>query len=566
MGERLRGIPISPGVAMGPLHFKTDQLDELKGGHILAHRVEEEVERFRGAVRMARLELEELRQRHGGSMKEADLQILDVHAAYLQDPSFLDSVERIIRSELLRGESAVARVVGDFERVMDLVEDEELKARAEDLRDVGLRVLRWMKVEEIEGGQAPPEPTEPYILAARRLSVSDMFSLDRKLVLGILAQEGSGTSHAAILARSMRIPSLTGVEDLFERASEGDLVILDASEGVVRINPDERVLREFEEAASSLSPVEQGIGPGETATRDGEPVVVVGSCGTLADVDRCAELGLGGIGVYRTELLFVAEETPSEEMAYHHYREVLKRAGGAPVTFRLLNSELRCLERGAEERNPSLGMRSIRALFRKPELLRLQVRALLRAAAGDSLNVLVPFVTTKEDLRRVKEVLEREKADLDRSGAGVAAEVKVGLCVDVPATALALSEFLGEVDFVVIGLDDLTQYLLAADRDSLAVRPWFQASHPGLFRLLAALHQTARERNLPVGLFGENAADPVSLPFFLGVGFRSFSISPVRVPSFLRALSSLEIARCRDLASKALTLGSAEEIRALLAT
>ncbi len=551
---------------MGPLHFKWDRIEEEKGRHILAHRVEEEVERFRAAVKMARLELEELRQRHGTTMKEGDLQILDVHSAYLQDPSFLESVERIIRKELLRGESAVARVVAEFERVMDLVEDQALKERAEDLRDVGLRVLRWMKVEEIEGGQAPPEPTEPYVLAARRLSVSDMFSLDRKLVLGILAEEGSGTSHAAILARSMRIPTLTGVEDLFERAGEGDLVILDASEGVVRVNPDERVLREFEEAASSLSPAEAGISGADCRTRDGEPVVVVGSCGTLADVDRCAELGLGGIGVYRTELLFVAEEHPSEEMAFHHYREVLKRAGGAPVTFRLLNAEIRCLENGVEERNPSLGLRAVRALFHKPELLGLQLRALLRAAAGDSLNILVPFVTTREDLRRVRQALEEERETLAREGKGLPSKVHVGICVDVPATALALSDFLGEVDFVVVGLDDLTQYLLAADRDSLAVRPWFQACHPGLFRLLAGLYQAARERNVPIGLFGENAADQVSLPFYLGVGYRSFSISPVRVPSFLRALSSLETGRCRDLASKALTLGSAEEIRALLAS
>ncbi len=550
---------------MGPLHFKWDRFDEEKGRHILAHRVEEEVGRFRAAVKMARLELEELRQRHGGSMKEEDVRILDVHAAYLQDPSFLDSVERIIRNELLRGESAVAGVVGEFERVMDLVEDQRLKDRAEDLRDVGLRVLRWMKVEEIEEGQAPPEPTEPFVLAARRLSVSDMFSLDRKLVLGILAEEGSGTSHAAILSRSMRIPTLTGVEDLFEKAREGDFVILDASEGVVRINPDERVLREFEEAASSLSPVEAGISPGESRTLDGEPINLVGSCGTLADVDRCAELGLGGIGVYRTELLFVAEEHPSEEMAFHHYREVLKRAGGAPVTFRLLNAEMRCLEKGVEERNPSLGLRSIRALFKRPDLLRLQLRALLRAAAGDELNILVPFVTTREDLRRVRHFLEEERESLARERQDLPLDVKTGICVDVPATALALSDFLGEVDFVVVGLDDLTQYLLAADRDSLSVRPWFQACHPGLFRLLAGLHQAARERNVPIGLFGENAADQVSLPFFLGVGFRSFSISPVRVPSFLRTLSSLEAGRCRDLASKALTLGSAGEIRALLA-
>lgn len=566
MGERLRGIPVSPGVAMGPVHFKEDELGEARGRHILAHLVEEEVERFRRAVEAAERELDQLLQRHGDALPASDSQILDVHRAYLEDPTFLSSVERIVRGELLRAESAVARVVADFERVMDLVENESLRARAEDLRDVGLRVLRWMRVEGIEREGAPKEPSDPFILAARRLSIADMFALDQSKVLGILAEEGGVSGHAAILARSMRIPAMTGLEGLYEMIAEGDFVILDAASAEVRIRPEERVLREFEFADWSPRPAETAGGAGEDRTADGEAVLLAGSCGTLSDVDRCTQLGLAGVGVYRTELLFVAGEEPTEEMSLRHYREVLKRAGEAPVTFRLLDIEggRPGAAAGAEERNPALGLRSIRALLRRDSLLRLQVRALLRAAGEGELNLLVPFVTVLEDLQAVREVVEQERERLAREE-GPGGRVSLGAAVEVPAVALTLADFLPQVDFAVISLDDLAQHLLAADRDSLAVRTWYQALHPALFRVLATLAQITREAGKPVGLFGESVAELARLPFYIGAGFRSFSISPVRVPSFRRALSGLSALRCRDLAAQVLALSSGREIQEALA-
>jgi phosphotransferase system enzyme I (PtsI) len=525
--------------------------------------VEEEVGRFRSAVATAGRELEELHQRHGDALGADDVQILEVHRSYLQDPSFLGGVEKIVRSELLVAESAVARVVHDFERVMVLVEDQDLRDRAEDLRDVGLRVLRWMRAGQIATDASPAPPREPYVLVTQRLAIADMVARDTTHLLGILAAEGGVAGHAAILARSLGIPTLTGLEGISQRVAEGDFVILDATEGEVRIRPPERVLREFEEAARALPAGDGWEQTGEDRTADGQDVVLVGSCGTLADVDRCTQLGLGGVGVYRTELLFVAGEIPSGEMVRRHYREVLKRAGDSPVTFRLLDTDQEILRTGGEgeERNPALGRRSLRALLAEGELLALQIRGLLRAASGtEALNILVPFVTLGEELAAVREMVAAQHRDLTAEGE-TPPPIHLGVSVEVPALALALADMLPQVDFVVVALDDLAQHLLAADRDSLAVRSYYQACHPALFRLLASLHETASQAGTPIGLFGETVADVVRLPFYLGVGYRTFSVAPVRVPSFRRALAGLHLDRCRTLANRVLALADPAAIQ-----
>ncbi len=563
MGERLRGIPISSGVAMGPVHFKRDELEESRNKYILAHLVDEEITRFRGAIELAANELREVKSKHGGKLNPSDLGILDVHLNYLRDRNFIDSVERIIRSELLRAESAIARVISDFERVMELVENQELRERASDLRDVGLRVLRWMREKGIEDKDYS-EPDEPYILASKRISIADLLSIGNAQVLGIIVEEGSTTGHGAILARSMRIPALTGVDGLFQKVREGDFVILDCSEAVVRVRPDERLVREFETAASSLKPpFPEGL-PVRYVTSDGEEINVFGSCGTLADVDKCAGLGLNGVGVYRTELLFVAEGIPSEEMAFKHYREVLKRAGGAPVTFRLLDTDLSSIvkDKPDRQRNPSLGLKSIRLLTTKPDILRLQLKALIRATEGGHLDLLVPFVTVKKDVSRVKEEIRAILEELPEEERPL--EIRIGISVEVPAMAFSLPEYFSEADFFVVALDDLAQHFLAADRDSLAVRDWFHAPCPAFFRLLASLNETCKSAGKSIGLFGEMAADAIRLPIYIGMGYRDFSISPVRIPYFADRLSKFTVERCREIFTRVVSCSSEEEVKKVL--
>jgi len=572
MVELIKGIAVSAGRVMGPVHFREEDLEaERDREHIMAELADEEVSRFERALDSAHQELQQIKAKHREGLGREDARIFDVHQSYLRDPVFTDSVEKMIRQDLYRAESAVAKVVSDFERVMELVENKGLRERAEDLRDVGLRVLRWMRAEKIDPGEerAAVEPEKPYILAASRLSISDMFTIDREKVVGILAEEGGVDGHAAILARSLGIPAMTGVKDLFDELFEGDMVILDAEESQVRIRPTEREMREFEETADAAVAAEDREGGRRAVTRDGVEAVLMGSCGTMGDVSRCLDLGLEGIGVFRTEKLFVISGRPSLETLVEHYREVLRRAGGAPVTFRLLDTGTRNLEMsGIEERNPSLGLRSLRLLLKNPGLLRHQLRAFLRAAAGDELHLLVPFATGREDLVELKEALREvvfeERRELERTDAPGVPEVHIGLCLEVPALALVLRDVIGEVDFLVVALDDLAQHLYAADRDSTAVRRWYRAFHPALFRLLAEIVETARQAGKPVGLFGEGAADVLRLPFYWGAGYRSFSISPYRVPAFRSALSTLTTDRCREVADQVLALSSGKEIKALL--
>src|SRR6185503_19739540 len=337
-----------------------------------------------------------------GRVREEDARILDTHLAYLRDSAFIADVENLILNEQMRLEGAIAKVVGDFDRIFRLVQNETLRQSAVDLRDVGIRVLR--NLEKQSTAQPAGPPMRDYVLVGRELSIVDMFNLANENVKGIVTQSGGLTSHAAIFARSMRIPTLTGVERLLDEVREGDFVILDATEGILRVNPDELVRAQYAEAT------QRGAGASSTEatevpewaklperTADGEEVKVEASCGNLPEVEQSSALGLKTVGLYRTELLFLTDATPpSREALVQHYASVVGAARGGRVTLRLLSVDsslgLRYLHPN-KERNPSLGRVGIRALFAEPHILRRQLQAILLAGHGADVRIAVPFVS-----------------------------------------------------------------------------------------------------------------------------------------------------------------------------
>ena len=552
-----KGETVAPGIALGTVFLQG--YDEAEGfsPRIPSDQVESELNRLRDALAASRKQLEELKQKHEGQLGSSEIAIFDTHVAYLQDPMFIDELEKLVIQERMSVRGAIRKVVQDYDQIFQLVENDYLRQRASDFRDVSTRVLRNL---EPEPKQARERPKGRYVLAARRLSTTDMFSIDNEQVEGIVAEEGGISSHAAILARSMGIPTITGIRDLPSKLDTGDFVILDASTGEISINPDERVRAEYEQSAAKFKAAQahtQAATSKKHTLRDGQEVRLLASCGNVGEVNLARTFGMDGVGLFRTELLFLVEKRiPSEEMLAHHYREVVRQPDGHPVNIRLLDISSDLPIPGlsiGQERNPVLGLRGVRALLRHGSLLRLQLRAILRAAEGTkNTAVLVPFVTTLQDLQRVKSAVVEERLSLRKQKIACAETLQVVPILEVPAAVFVLPALFAECEFAVVALDSLQAHLLAADRDNTGVREYFEAMHPALFELLARIARDAQRLDKRILLFGESAADPVRLPFYLGIGIRNYSIAPVRLNAMLKVLRRFSMDECKAVVERVL--------------
>ncbi len=558
-GILLRGTPVSSGLVLGQCHRKDYDLDRLKLQRVPLDQVERELNRFHSALQASHDQLEELKQRLIGRVPTDHARILDVHVSYLRDSVFLADVENLILNEQMCLEAAIAKVIADFDRIFRLVESETLRERAVDLRDVGIRVLR--NLEDSSGSE--PEyiaPPADYVLVARELSIVDMFNLAGEHVLGIVTEEGGLTSHAAILARSMRIPTVTGVEGLLDSVEEGDFLVVDSTEGVVRVNPEEVVRAQYRLERDRAAEIVAGEGKPDWAdaphaTSDGTRVSLVASCGNLPQVHGSTELGMSSIGLYRTELLFMLDRNaPSLEALTNHYIAVIEGASGNPVTFRLLD-----LDSSAEvsylheqrEHNPALGRAGVRLLLNREQVLREQLKALLLASTGADVRLAIPLINDCGELRRVKEILYEERFALRRDDAP---RLSVGVIVETPVAALGLGELIEEAEFAMVGLDSLLQFMLAADRENLDLDEYFEPLHPVVLRLLADITKVCSRAKKPLSVFGSSAQRSANLPMLLGAGLREFCVSPVDMEGLLGQLSRLDmeaVAKAFEQACKA---------------
>ncbi|MBL8898890.1 MAG: phosphoenolpyruvate--protein phosphotransferase [Planctomycetes bacterium] len=558
----LRGTPVSPGLVIGRAH----RVERKEDGPVPAHRVSaeeshQELNRFRAALDRSREQVLSLKQKLSSSVPADDLRILDVHLAYLNDPIFVTDVENRVLNDNLNLEAAIDRVLWDFSRILKLVENEYIRERAHDLSDVALRVLRNLAPAPAGAGAALPEG--PIVLVTRELTVTDMFLAPSeaggapRVVAGVIAEEGGITSHAAILARSMGIPCVSSLRDLAAQIAEGEELVVDGTEGIVRVRPDEAVKAEYAQPklvldAAPAAPDEEWVRlPMET--RDGTAVEISGTCGNLNDVERAMRGGLSGVGMYRTELLFLVDrEAPDEEDLTKHYISAAERAQGKPVTFRLLDlqSDVRpdLLHGGEREPNPALGLRSIRALAQRRDLLRLQLRAILRAAHQRAVRLLIPFVLDVGDVRLVRDLVREEREDLRKRGIPHAPKLEGGVVLEIPAAFLGVRRLIDEVDFLAIGVDNFIQYLLAADRKNKNLRSYFAHLHPSVLRAITKVAQVASGQDKRLVLFGEVASRPENLPLFLGCGVREFSISPIAARVFRETICTLSITDAQKLA------------------
>lgn len=560
--SRRSGIGASPGIAVGPAHLHVSGLPEITARQVIDPAAE--VKELDRSVEMVRLRLEDLQERHGAGSDEAE--VIGAHLLLLDDPEFVGEARLIIESESLCAEAAVHRVTEESAALLESLDDEYLAARAADVRDVGNQLLRSVLGLPMETWD---DLTVPSILVATDFFPSETATLPPGMALGLCTEEGSPTSHIAVFARGMGLPAVVGAE--LPDLAAGTLMAIDGSTGEVDIEPSAarldilRERREKERLAAERA-AERTHEP--AVTLDGTHIEVAANIGSDSDAVRAVELGAEGVGLFRTEFLFLDRTRPiSEEEQYQAYRSVLTEFGEQLVVVRTLDvggdKQVPGIEIG-EELNPFLGLRGIRLTLARPELMRAQLRALLRAGAVGKLAIMAPMVAGLSDLRDFRTALEQAERSLAQDGLEHAEEYQVGIMIEVPSAALVAGRLARHVDFFSIGTNDLTQYTLAVDRTNREVADRADHFHPAVLRLIAETTKAARSSGSWVGVCGAMAGDPLAVPVLIGLGVRELSVAIPSVPTIKNRVRTLDREACRSLADRCLEAADSNEVRNLL--
>jgi len=494
--------------------------------------------------------------------------IFQAHALMLEDPELLKTVRTAIEEQYVNAEAALSDAAETYAQMLESLDDEYLSARAADVRDVATRVLRIL----LGVSESPTAKlTVPSIILARDLTPSDTVMLDKSLVLGFCTAEGGATSHTAILARGLGLPAVVGAGPDVLEVPDSATLALDGSEGVLLVDPDEETVVEYQarqEAVATVLAQAQKMAHEPAVTRDGHRVEVVANIGNVEGVQAALEAGAEGVGLLRTEFLYLERDhLPDEDEQYRAYRAIVDVFADLPVILRTLDiggdKDLPYLEL-PHEMNPFLGLRAIRLCLARPELFKPQLRAALRAGAGRNLKVMFPMIAAVAEVRAARAVLEECRAELLAEGQPVTEEMEVGIMVEIPAAALMADHLAAEVDFFSIGTNDLSQYTLAADRTNAQVAPLATGFQPAVLRLARDVIAAAHSQGKWVGLCGELAGEPLAIPILLGLGLDEFSMNPPAIPLAKQIIRALTLDEAREVAQAALELDGPDAVRALV--
>ena len=541
IGEALRmeGVAASEGVAIGPVfvhgaeEFKPDREKIPEGTE------EEEIERFSQAVEAVVPKLAETagKMREAGNENEAA--IFDAHIELAQDPELADGVaERV--NDLESPEAAVLAVGEEYAQMFAAMEDEYMAARADDVRDVARQIAAEVMGESSPGLEALEEPS---VILAKSLAPSDTARVPKGMALGFVTAEGSKTSHVSIMARSMGIPAVVGVGSSLEEAFEAGTVAINGGEGYAIADPNDATISDIEKREKELEEERKELEEYkhvEGRTSDGRRIEVSANLGSAKDAEDALEWGAEGVGLFRTEFLFMErDQLPTEDEQYEVYRQVVEAFGEKPVIFRTLDvggdKDLPGVDQPVEE-NPFLGWRGIRMCLDVPELFKPQLKALLRAAAHGNLKTMFPMVVNAEEVRQAKELIEDCRAELEAGGKEVG-QVDVGVMIETPAAAICAGDIAKEVAFFSVGTNDLVQYTLAADRGNERLRHLQGADHPAVLKLIGLTCEAAEEAGIWVGVCGEAAADPDLVPKLIELGVKELSMSAPSIPKAKKVVS-----------------------------
>ncbi len=562
---RFEGIGVSPGIAFAGIYVVRDDVDEVARYHIAPSRIADEIGRFEAGLIQTRMQILEMQERIAESIGAKDAAIFDAHLLVVEDRTLIDEVLRKLKTDLCNVEWAFQEVATRYAETLSKIDDPYLRERALDIQDVTKRVIRNLQ------GKAPKaflSLTGPHILVAHNITPSDTASMSRENVLGIATDLGSRTSHAAILARSLTIPAVLGLHDITAKVDTGQHVLLDGNDGLLIVNPAPQTLacyRELESRRAKVTAQLKELRETTSTTRDGCHIVLSANIELPEDVDAVAANGAEGIGLYRTEFLYLNRKTlPAEEEQYETYRSVAERVRPNPLIIRTFDLGGDKLAEGVadvtDELNPFLGWRAIRFCLENQDIFKTQLRAILRASAVGNIKVMFPMISGLDELRRAIAVLEECKQQLRNSRAEVAERVEVGAMIEIPSAAICASALAREVDFFSIGTNDLIQYALAVDRVNEKIAYLYEPTHPAILRLLKMVADAAHASRIWVGVCGEMAGDVALVPLLLGLGMDELSAAATLVPRVKRAVQSVAIPECRELVEDALKLNTASEI------
>ena len=560
---RIQGISGSRGVAVGNVYRYIQEEIVIPDYTVADDKVEEEIGKFAAAMAATLKQLDTIRQKALDEMGPEEAAIFEAHMQIAQDPSLSDGIKSLVESSHTNVVAATAQTIETFANIFLGMEDAYMRERGADIKDIGDRLMRNMLGMNPRGLS---HISGEVILVAQDLAPSDTASLDKNVVKGIVTAAGGPTSHAAIMARTLEIPAVMGVGDI-ESFVDGDKAVVLGTDGIVEMNPSDADWDEYTNQAAAFQEELKRLRESanlEATTTDGHHVELFGNIGKAKDAKNALTMGAQGIGLYRTEFLYMEnDELPAEDVQFEEYKKVAQDMKGKPVIIRTMDiggdKELKCLDLPSEL-NPFLGYRAIRISLNRPDIFKVQLRALLRASAFGDIHIMYPMIASVEEVKQANAMLDECKEELTAEGKEFNKDIKVGIMIEVPAAAVISPILAKYVDFFSIGTNDLCQYTLAVDRMNEAIGNLYQPLHPGVLRLIKHVIDASHEQGKFTGMCGELASDPVATMILLGLGLDEFSMTASSIPLIKNILRSVSKAECEEVANKALTMDTAEEI------
>jgi len=566
--EIKKGIAVSPGISIARALIIDSEDYRIPRRSIEISQRTTEIQRVRSAFKSAIIELSELEIAQGHTEGSKIKDIFAVHLRFLHDRSLRKKITDLVQSELVTAEYAVSTVLREIALHFSKVQDAYISERAADIYDIERRLLIQLLDKKREDVR---HLTEKVTIIARELSPIQTAGFNRKFVKGIASNSGGRTSHAAIVARSLGIPAVVALEDLTEYVSDGDTVIVDGNRGIVIVNPDRQTIKQYQEYSKEFEELEHKldeIREKPAVTRDGVRIKLLGNIEFPDEAETVLQKGGEGIGLYRTEFLYLNKRTePTEEEHYQAFAKTVKILQNRPVIIRTLDlgaDKYTQRKRFAPEPNPFLGLRSIRFCLQNLAMFKTQLRAILRASVLGDVKIMFPLITNLQEIKQAKMILRDVMEDLDEESIAYNRDIKMGIMIETPSSALTAFSLARDVDFFSIGTNDLTQYTLAVDRGNELVSHLYSSADPAVLRLIRTVIQDAHKAQIDVSVCGEMASEPEYIMLLLGMGFRTLSLTAPMIPEIKQIVRSVTIEDCNKVARKVLGMNSERHISSYL--
>ncbi len=560
----VHGVGVSPGVISGPVHILRSESDQVSKKRISDDRIPDEIERLEGALSRTREQLIHIQKEISQVLDSKSASIFDAHMLVVDDHSFIEEIVQVVEDDNVNVEWALEKVSKEYSEALSKIEDDYLRERSADIKDVTRRILRNLSGKQTSSLASMAEPS---IVVAHDISPSETAVMSKDTVIGFATDIGSPSSHTAIMARALEIPAVVGLTDVSSRVSQGDKVLIDGQQGVLIINPTEDQLSTLCCKADKQKRIRDGLRklkdrPAET--KDGKRIILSANIELPKEVERAKKYGANGVGLFRTEFLYISEHgLPNEESQTQVYTTAAQALHPHPLIIRTVDiggDKFISKYDTAPEINPFLGWRGIRFCLAQEDIFLKQLRSILRASVYENVKIMYPMISNLEEVLQANKLLESAKQDLRSKNIGFNEDVDVGAMIEVPSAALTADHIAPHVDFFSIGTNDLVQYTMAADRVNEKVSHLYEPSHPAIIRLIKMTADTKKNNKIWVGVCGEMAGNPLWTPLLLGLGVDELSATPKSIPEIKDIICNIDMPTVEDLVAKALQMENAEDI------